>query len=131
MWESNMHKTVLAIAALLATSIPAAAATWLVTEENTGGIKGAQGSWTVKSEGAKISGDANMQMANGTPFTYKFEGESEGPNYTVTLTDRTDGKKGCVWKGHPPASGGAQAKGLVGYAECEGAKLIIRASIVE
>jgi hypothetical protein len=126
-----MHKSVLAVVALLAMSVPAAAATWLVTEENTGGIRGAQGSWNVKTDGAKISGDASMQMANGSPFTYKFEGESEGANYTVTLTDRSDGKKGCVWKGHPPASGGAQAKGLVGYAECEGTKLIIRASIVE
>jgi hypothetical protein len=127
-----MQKTALAFAALLAASAPAAAATWLVTEENTGGIKGSQGSWTVKAEGGKLSGDAAMQMANGTPFTYKFEGESEGANYTITLSDRPDGKKGCVWKGHPPASGGAQAKGLVGYAECDGGvKLIIRASIVE
>lgn len=127
-----MHKAVLTIAALLSMSVPAAAATWLVTEENTGGIKGSQGSWNIKAEGNKLSGEAAMQMANGTPFTYKFTGESEGANYTITLTDRPDGKNGCVWKGHPPASGGAQAKGLVGYAECEGGvKLIIRASIVE
>ncbi len=126
-----MHKTALAAIALVAMSVPASAATWLVTEENTGGIKGAQGSWTVKTEGNKISGDATLQMGNGSPLTYKFTGESEGQNYTVTLTDRSDGKKGCVWKGHPPASGGAQAKGLVGYAECEGAKLILRASVAE
>jgi hypothetical protein len=126
-----MHKLAFAITAMLGVSAPANAATWLVTEENTGGIRGAQGSWNVKAEGNKLSGDASMQTANGTAFTYKFEGESEGANYTITLTDRTDGKKGCVWKGHPPASGGAQAKGLVGYAECDGAKLIIRASIVE
>jgi hypothetical protein len=127
-----MDKSVLTIAALLAMSVPASATTWLVTEENTGGIKGSQGSWNLKAEGNKISGEAAMQMANGTPFTYKFSGESEGANYTITLTDRPDGKNGCVWKGHPPASGGAQAKGLVGYAECDGGvKLIIRASIVE
>jgi hypothetical protein len=127
-----MHKSALTIVALVATSVPASATTWLVTEENTGGIKGSQGSWNVKAEGNKISGDAAMQMANGTPFTYKFEGESEGVNYTIALTDRPDGKKGCVWKGHPPASGSAQAKGLLGYAECDGGvKLIIRASIVE
>jgi hypothetical protein len=126
-----MKKTVLAIATLLATSAPAFAGTWLVTEENTGGIKGAQGTWTVKTEGAKVSGEASMQMDNGKALTYKFEGQAEGANYTITLTDRTDGKKGCVWKGHPPASGGQQARGLVGYAECEGTKLILRASIVE
>lgn len=126
-----MNKPALAVAALLATSAPACAATWLVTEENTGGIKGAQGSWNVKTEGNQISGDASMQMGNGSTLTYKFQGEAEGLNYTVTLTDRSDGKKGCVWKGHPPTSGGQQARGLVGYAECEGAKLILRASIVE
>lgn len=126
-----MHKSTLALAVLLASSAPGFAATWLVTEENTGGVRGAQGSWNVKTEGNKISGDAAMQMANGSPLTYKFEGDYEGANYTISLTDRSDGKKGCVWKGHPPASGGAQAKGLVGYAECDGTKLIVRASIVE
>lgn len=126
-----MHKPTLTVALLLSMSAPVSAATWLVTEENTGGIRGAQGSWNVTTEGNKIKGDASMQMANGAPFTYKFEGEFEGANYTVTLADRSDGKKGCVWKGHPPASGGAQAKGLVGYVECDGAKLIIRASVVE
>jgi hypothetical protein len=127
-----MYKPVTTIVALLATSAPAAAATWLVTEENTGGVRGSQGSWNVKTEGNKLSGDAAMQMANGTPLTYKVQGESEGVNYTITLSDRPDGKKGCIWKGHPPTSGGAQAKGLVGYAECEGGvKLIIRVSIVE
>ncbi|WP_424361333.1 hypothetical protein [Methylocystis parvus] len=126
-----MKKSALAVAALLATSAPAFAATWIVTEENLGGVKGAQGNWNVKTEGGKISGDASMQMDNGSLLTYKFTGEAEGANYTITLTDRTDGKKGCVWKGHPPASGGQQARGLVGYAECDGAKLILRASIVE
>ncbi|WP_442754805.1 hypothetical protein ACNHKD_17710 [Methylocystis sp. JAN1] len=126
-----MNRSALAVAALLAISAPARAGTWLVTEENTGGVKGAQGSWNIKTEGDKISGDAAMQMDNGSSLTYKFEGTFQGGNYIVTITDRTDGKKGCVWKGHPPASGGQQARGLVGYAECEGAKLVIRASIVE
>jgi hypothetical protein len=58
-----MRKTVLTIAALLSMSIPAAAATWLVTEENTGGIKGSQGSWNVNAEGNKLSGEPAMQMA--------------------------------------------------------------------
>lgn len=126
-----MIKSALAAAALLALGAPAYAATWLVTEENTGGVKGAQGSWNVTSEGGKISGDAALQMGNGAPLTYKFEGTAEGVNYTVTFSDRSDGKKNCVWKGHPPSSGGQQARGIVGYAECDGAKLIVRASVVE
>jgi opacity protein-like surface antigen len=126
-----MNKSALAVAAFLALSAPASAATWLVTEENTGGIKGAQGSWTVKTEGGKISGDASMQMDNGSTLTYKVEGTAEGTNYTITFSDRTDGKKNCVWKGHPPSSGGQQARGLIGYAECDGGKLIVRASMAE
>lgn len=71
-----------------------------------------------------------MQAGNGAPLTYKFEGAAGG-NYTITLTDRTDGKKNFDWTAHPPSAGSSQAKGLLGYAECEGAKLILRASIVE
>lgn len=126
-----MNKTALAIAALLAASAPACAATWLVTEENTGGIKGAQGSWTVTTEGAKISGEASMQSGNGAPLTYKVAGTVEGGVYTIALTDRSDGKKNCVWSGHAPSGASSQARGLLGYAECEGVKLILRASIVE
>lgn len=126
-----MHKFALAVAAVLFMGGSACAATWLVTEENVGGVKGGQGSWNVKSAGDKISGDATMQTDNGSMLTYKFEGKVEGGVYTVTLSDRSDGKKGCVWTGHAPSSGSSQAKGLLGYAECDGAKLIIRASIVE
>ncbi len=52
----------------------AASATWLVTEENSGGIKGAQGRWTVEVDGDKLSGVAEMQADNGNQLTYKLEG---------------------------------------------------------
>ncbi len=108
----------------------AATETWLVTEENTAGVKGSQGNWNVKVEGDKISGDAQMQGGSGEQLTYKLEGSVAGGVYTVRLSDRSDGKKGCVWTGHAPSTGGAQTHGLAGYVECEGAKLVIRASIV-
>jgi hypothetical protein len=47
--------------------------------------------------------------------------------YTVNLVDRTDGKKGCVWTGHTPSATGTQTHGLIGEAQCEGTKLILRA----
>lgn len=109
----------------------AAPATWLVTEENVGGIKGAQGSWTVTNEGGKIKGEASMQSDNGNMLTYKVEGTVEGSNYTITMSDRTDGKKNCVWNGHPPSAASSQSRGVLGYAECEGSKLILRVSPVE
>lgn len=108
----------------------AASETWLVTEENTGGVKGAQGSWTVNVDGGKITGSASMQSGNGNLLNYTIDGAVEGGNYTVTMNGRTDGKKGCVWVGHIPSSASTQKAGLIGYAECEGAKLIVRASIV-
>ena len=106
-----------------------AAEQWLVTEENLGGVKGGQGNWSVTREGNKIKGTADIQSDNGSMLTYKIEGEVEGSNYTITLSDRSDDKKGCVWKGHPPSGAGSQQQGLVGYAECEGTKMILRASI--
>lgn len=125
--------TVAAIAAIAALSGPALAAptTWLVTEENVAGVKGAQGSWTVTVDGGKVAGDASMQSGNGNVLTYKVEGVIEGTNYTITMSDRSDGKKGCLWKGHPPSSGSSQSRGILGYAECENARLILRVSPVE
>jgi len=120
-----------AVAAITALSgqALAASATWLVTEENIGGIKGGQGTWTINLDGDRLSGAASMQGDTGNSYTYKLEGAVAGGVYTVTMTDRSDGKKGCVWSGHVPAGTSAQKKGLIGYAECEGTKLIVRVSI--
>lgn len=120
-----------AAVALLALVVSATAETrsWNVTEESAGGIKSAQGVWTLTIDAEnKISGGADLQLSNGDPLTYKLDGSVKGGVYTVKLVDRSDGKKGCVWTGQPPSSGGTQTTGLVGYASCEGAKLILRAS---
>jgi hypothetical protein len=107
-----------------------AAEQWLVTEENLGGVKGGQGTWSVTRDGSKITGTAEIQADNGSMLTYKVEGEAAANGaYTITMSDRSDGKKGCVWAGHPPSGAGSQQRGLVGYAECEGTKMIVRASI--
>ncbi len=101
---------------------------WNVTEEGTSGIKGAQGVWAVTVDGGKITGSADMQLTNGNPLTYKVDGSVKDGVYTINLVDRTDGKKGCVWTGHVPSAAGAQqTHGLIGEAQCEGTKLILRA----
>ena len=100
----------------------AAAADWNVTEEGASGIKNAQGVWNVTLEGDKVAGSATMQLQNGNPLSYKVEGTAEGGVYTIKLIDRTDGKKGCVWTGHAPTTG----HGLIGDAQCEGTKLLLR-----
>ncbi|HEY8070353.1 MAG TPA: hypothetical protein VIE47_00055 [Methylocystis sp.] len=125
-----MHKLTLAtVAALLSLGASAMAETqnWNITEENSVGIKNAQGVWTVNVEGGKISGKAQLDATNGSAVTYKVEGTVKDGIYTVTMSDRSDGKKGCVWTGHAPAAGGQQSHGLIGEAPCEGSKLIIRA----
>jgi hypothetical protein len=101
-----------------------------VTEESSSGIKGAQGNWTVNTDGNKFSGIAAMQANNGGELTYKFEGAIADGVYTVAMNDRSDGKKRCVWSGHAPAGTGTLKKGLIGYVECEGEKLILRAAIL-
>ncbi len=128
-----MHKRTLAtMATVLALGGPALAGSevWLVTEEDSAGVKGSQGNWTVNIDGNKLTGVAAMQANNGSELTYKLEGAIADGVYTVTINDRSDGKKGCVWSGHAPTGAGTQKKGLIGYAECEGAKLIIRAAML-
>jgi predicted lipoprotein with Yx(FWY)xxD motif len=130
--EEKVLKLTLSTAAVLlglGASAYAAPATWQVTEEKDGaGIKIAQGDWLVTADGDKISGTANMQLQNGNPLTYKFDGTLKDGVYTLNITDRTDGKKGCVWTGHVPTGMGVQTKGLNGYEVCEGTKLILRAT---
>lgn len=119
-----------AVVAALAGPAIAAEETWLVTEESSDEIMGAQGTWNVSVQGNKLSGVAAMFADNGKQVTYKFDGAIEGGVYTVALDDRSDGKKGCVWNGHAPDGAGDLKKGLIGYLECDGVKLIVRASIV-
>lgn len=102
---------------------------WLVTEENVSGVKGAQGTWAVKIEGNKITGLAALQTDRGGQLSYKIDGSISDGSYTITMNDRSDGKKGCIWSGHAPAGSSTQKQGLIGYAECDGTKLIIRASM--
>ncbi|MGA9825979.1 MAG: hypothetical protein WBQ53_14255 [Methylocystis sp.] len=125
-----MHKLTLAtVAALLSLGASAMAETqnWNITEENSVGIKNAQGHWTVDVAGDKLSGKAELEATNGSPVTYKVEGTVKDGVYTITMSDRSDGKKGCVWTGQTPKAGGQQSKGLYGTAPCEGTKLVIRA----
>ncbi len=64
-----MHKLTLAtVAALLSLGASAMAETqnWNITEENSVGIKNAQGDWTVNVEGGKISGKAELDATNGS-----------------------------------------------------------------
>lgn len=117
------------VATLVAFSTTAFAASqaWNVTEEAASGIKGAQGTWSVDADGDKISGSATMQLANGNPLGYTLEGSVSGAVYTITLLNRTDGKKGCVWSGHTPP-GAEKSHGLIGEVVCDGnAKFLIRA----
>ncbi len=122
--------TTVAAMLVLGGSALAANESWLVTEENVAGVKGAQGAWSMRVEGSKVSGSAEMMTDKGAPLTYQVDGSVENGVYTLNITDRSDGKKGCVWSGHVPASSSSQKQGLIGYAECDGAKLIIRASMV-
>lgn len=122
-----MKHAFLALVALGALTAPALAAPheWMVTEENEAGLKAAQGTWNVKTEGDTISGTANMQFANGNPLTYKLSGTMKDGVYTIEMTDRSDGYKGCVWTGHSPRAGSAQTTGFSGLAPCDGGKKFV------
>jgi hypothetical protein len=119
--------TALCLAAFV-TSAMADTKIWQVTEESESGIKNAQGTWKVTTEGDKISGNAELSGTDGSLMTYKIEGTVKDGVYTVNLVDRSDGKKGCVWTGQAPSASSVQTHGLIGRAPCSGAKMIIRAS---
>lgn len=111
--------------AVVAFSASAYAAGFAVTEIALSGIKRANGSWTVTTEGDKVTGNANMQLDNGTVQTYKIDGKNEGGVLTLNLTDRTDGRKDCVWVGKPNETG----KVYNGEVTCGSEKFTIRAGV--
>jgi len=118
-------------AAVIAFNAPslAAAANWNVTEESASGIKSAQGTWTFKTDGDKLSGSASLQADNGNPLTYSLDGAVKDGVYTVKLDKRSDDKKGCVWTGHAQkATAAGMSTGFIGEVACDGAKLVIRAT---
>ena len=117
-----------ALVALASSTAFAETRSWNVTEETADGIKNAQGVWTAATEGEKIAGSADMTLNAGDPLSYKLDGSVKDGVYTINLVGRSDGKKACVWSGHKPSSGGTQTSGLTGNAQCDGAKLVIRAS---
>lgn len=126
-----MKKLSSAIALCLITFASSALAetkVWQVTEESESGIKSAQGKWTLNMQGDKLSGTAELELSDGSMLTYKVNGALKDGAYTVDMSDRSDGKKGCVWTGHAPSGSGTQTHGLVGWAPCGGTKLVIRAS---
>ncbi|MCC3246211.1 hypothetical protein LG047_12920 [Methylocystis sp. WRRC1] len=111
--------------AVVAFSASAFAAGYSVTEIASSGIKRANGTWTLNTEGDKVSGKADMQLDNGSVVTYKLDGKVEGGVMTLNLTDRTDGKKDCVWTGKPNENG----KVYNGEVVCGSEKFLIRAGV--
>lgn len=124
-----MIKHALTVAALLALSAPAFAGQWSVTESSKAGIKSSSGTWTVATEGDKVTGKAEMQNDKGSLLTYKLEGEVAGGVYTLKLVDRTDDKKNCVWTGKPAKIDGGHGAVFDGVAACDGSKFTIRAGV--
>jgi len=120
-----MIKLALTTAAAVIISTSAFAASFAVTEIAKSGIKKANGVWTVSGEGDKVSGTAALQLDNGTPVTYKLSGKLEGNVYTLTLADRTDGKKDCVWTG----KAGENGKVFEGPVVCGSDQFVIRAGV--
>jgi hypothetical protein len=119
--NSKMLKlTLTAAALLLAASIPATAETknWNVTEISSAGVAAAQGTWTLVIDGGKVTGKASLQLQNGNPVGYSINGTFADATYTLTLTDRTDEKKGCVWTGKSGSQ--TDAKILQGEVHCDG-----------
>lgn len=113
--------------AVFALGSSAYAASWSVTETAASGIKSSSGTWTIATEGDKVTGKGDMQLDNGSLLNYKLEGEVAGGVYTLKLVDRTDGKKNCVWTGKPVESSGGRV--ISGAVACDGGNFSVRAGV--
>jgi hypothetical protein len=83
--------------------------------------KSAQGQWSVNIDNNnKISGSAILQSDKGAILTYTLDGLKNESVYTVNMSQRTDGKTGCVWSGHIPAGADMKSHGLIGEVHCDG-----------
>jgi hypothetical protein len=110
-----------AIIVAMSTSALAESQSWNITEEGESSIKSAQGTWAITIDAnKKISGSATMQMMNGNDLSYSLDGSLSDAVYTVNMSKRTDGKSGCVWTGHSPASADGKSHGLIGKVLCDG-----------
>lgn len=114
---------------VVALSSSALAAQWSVTEASTTGIKSSQGSWTLATDGGKVTGKADLQNDKGVTLNYKIEGEEAAGVYTLKLVDRTDGRKNCVWTGKQAKTVAGHGVAYDGEAVCDGMKFTIRAGV--
>ena len=125
-----MSKRILGAAALVfAANAPAFAVSqiWNITEV-TESVGGPEGQWhvTIDAEN-RISGSANMQTASGAVVTYTLGGSINGPEVTVEMSERTDGKKGCVANGRSTLNDDQKSHRVVAQVNCEsGGKFYIR-----
>ena len=118
-----------AAAAVLALTASASAAQWSVTEASTTGIKSAQGTWTLATDGDKVSGKAELQTDKGSMVSYKIDGAVAADVYTLKLVDRPDGKNNCVWTGKPAKTAGGHGAVFEGEVACDGSKFVIKAGV--
>jgi hypothetical protein len=124
-----MIKHALAVVAFVALNSTAFAAQWSVSEASAAGIKSYEGTWTLTTDGAKVTGKADLQNDKGALLNYKIEGEVAGDVYTLKLVDRTDGKKNCVWTGKQAKTVAGHGVAYDGEVACDGSKFAIRAGV--
>jgi hypothetical protein len=117
-----MIKLTLSAAAFLvavSTSALAAAQVWNITEVAES-VSGAQGQWHLAIEGDKVTGKASMQSNTGAMTTYDLEGSIKGPEFTLTMSNRSDQKKGCVVTGQSKEIEGQTSRRVIGKVNCDG-----------
>lgn len=92
---------------------------WNVTEV-TESVGGPEGQWHLTANGDKISGSAKMQTGKGEDFVYKLDGVMKGSEFTITMSDRTDGKKGCVATGQSTLNDDQKSHRVIAKVHCDG-----------
>jgi hypothetical protein len=120
--ETMVNRTLKTAAFLIAAATPALAEnqTWNITEV-TESVGGPEGQWSVSVDGGgKITGHANMQTGTGAVVTYNVDGSIKGTEFTVNMSDRSDGKKGCVANGQSTLNEDQKSHRVIGKVQCDG-----------
>jgi hypothetical protein len=91
---------------------------WNITEV---AADGAQGQWYVTIDANnKVTGTTNMQMDTGAMLSYTLAGTADKSSYNITLADRSDGKKNCVFVGNSYLNTDNVSHKILGEVHCDG-----------
>jgi hypothetical protein len=88
---------------------------WNITEADPD--HRAQGHWLVNIDGNKLNGATNMLFDTGAALYYLLEGSINNGEVKVSLLNRSDGRKDCVFSGNVSLNADNASHRILGYVQ--------------